>query len=135
MKKIIVNGSFDILHIGHIRLLEYAKYHIDLNAFVYVLIDSDSRIQQLKGPTRPVHNEYERFVILSSLKFVDKVDVFNTDDELRNYIKQYDPDVMVKGSDYQDKPIIGSEYCKKINFYDRIEKYSTTNTIQRIANR
>lgn len=133
MKKIIVNGTFDILHIAHIKLLEYAKSFP--NSYVYVLIDSDRRIKQLKGEQRPIHNEYERATMLSALKSVDRVDIFDSDEELINYIKSYKPDIMVKGSDYKDKKIIGSEYCKEIIFYDRIEKYSTTNTIQHIINR
>ena len=60
---------------------------------------------------------------------------FDTDQELINYIKNYEPDVMVKGDDYRDRPIIGKEYCKKIIFYDRLEKYSTTNKIQDIVGR
>jgi D-beta-D-heptose 7-phosphate kinase/D-beta-D-heptose 1-phosphate adenosyltransferase len=73
--------------------------------------------------------------MLSALRAVDRVDIFDSDDELKTYIKNYEPDLMVKGSDYIDRPIIGSEYCKKIIFYGRLEKYSTTNTIQRITNR
>jgi D-beta-D-heptose 7-phosphate kinase/D-beta-D-heptose 1-phosphate adenosyltransferase len=131
--KIIVNGSFDIVHVGHIRLLEYAKSYP--NSYVYVLIDSDSRIKQLKGPTRPVNNEYERASLLAALKCVDKVDIFNTDQELRDYIKNYEPDLMIKGSDYRDNPIIGSEYCKEIKFYERLDRYSSTKKIQDIIDR
>jgi D-beta-D-heptose 7-phosphate kinase/D-beta-D-heptose 1-phosphate adenosyltransferase len=131
--KIIVNGTFDILHLGHLRLLDHARSFP--NSFVYVLIDSDRRIKELKGNNRPVHSEYERSSMLAALRAVDRVDIFDSDDELRTYIKNYEPDLMVKGSDYIDRPIIGSEYCKKIIFYGRLEKYSTTNTIQRIANR
>jgi D-beta-D-heptose 7-phosphate kinase/D-beta-D-heptose 1-phosphate adenosyltransferase len=131
--KIIVNGTFDILHIGHLRLLDHAKSFP--NSFVYVLIDSDRRIKELKGKDRPVHSEYERSSMLAALRSVDRVDIFDSDDELRTYIKNYEPDMMVKGSDYINRPIIGSEYCKKIIFYDRLEKYSTTNTIQRITDR
>lgn len=131
--KIIVNGTFDILHLGHLRLLEHARSFP--NSFVYVLIDSDRRIKELKGKDRPVHSEYERSSMLSALRAVDRVDIFDSDDELRTYIKNYEPDIMVKGSDYINRPIIGSEYCKKIIFYGRLEKYSTTNTIQRITNR
>ena len=58
-----------------------------------------------------------------------------TDEELVNLIRGYKPDIMVKGSDYRNTPIIGAEFCKEIKFYDRLEKYSTTNKIQDIANR
>jgi len=133
MKKIVVNGTFDILHLGHLRLLQYARSFPD--SYVYVLIDSDRRVKELKGPDRPVHNEYERASMLAALKAVDRVDIFDTDQELINYIKNYEPDVMVKGDDYRDRPIIGEEYCKKIIFYDRLEKYSTTNKIQDIVGR
>lgn len=133
MTKVVVNGSFDILHLGHLRLLQYAKSFP--NAYVLVLTDGDKRITELKGPSRPIHNEYERCSFLFALKAVDRVETFDTDQELIDLIKQYEPDVMVKGSDYKNKPIIGAEYCKKIVFYDRLEKYSTTNKIQDIINR
>ncbi len=132
MTKVIVNGSFDILHVGHIRLLNYAKSFPD--AYVLVLTDTDSRIKQLKGASRPVHNEYERVTMLAALSSVDCVQTFGTDEELRQKIKDFAPDIMVKGSDYIDKEIIGAEYCKEIKFYGRLADYSTTNTIRRIAN-
>ncbi len=131
--KVIVNGTFDILHLGHLRLLEYARSFPQ--SYVYVLIDSDRRVKELKGQDRPIHSEYERASFLFALKAVDRVDVFDSDEELVNYIKNFEPDVMVKGSDYKDKPIIGAEYCKEIRFYDRLERYSTTNKIQDIINR
>lgn len=133
MIKIVVNGSFDVLHVGHIRLLEYAKSYP--GSYVYVLIDSDRRISELKGKNRPINNEYERASMLAALKSVDRVDIFNSDQELIDYIKNYQPDIMVKGSDYIDKPIIGAQYCKEIKFYERIIRYSSTKKIQDIINR
>jgi rfaE bifunctional protein nucleotidyltransferase chain/domain len=133
MTQVVVNGSFDILHVGHIRLLEYARSFP--NSYVLVLTDTDRRIKELKGSNRPINNELERCTMLTSLKYIDRVETFDTDDELINHIKNFNPDIMVKGSDYRDKPILGSEYCKEIKFYDRIEKYSTTKKIQDIIDR
>jgi rfaE bifunctional protein nucleotidyltransferase chain/domain len=133
MTRVVVNGSFDLLHLGHLKLLEYARSYPQ--SYVLVLTDSDRRIQQLKGDSRPIHNEHERCSFLSALKFIDRVEIFDSDQELENLIKEFRPDVMVKGSDYQDKKIIGAKYCKEIKFYARFEKYSTTNKIQDITNR
>jgi D-beta-D-heptose 7-phosphate kinase/D-beta-D-heptose 1-phosphate adenosyltransferase len=133
MTKVVVNGSFDIFHYGHLRLLQFAKSFT--NAYVYVLIDSDRRIKQLKGSDRPINTEIERLSLLSELRSVDCVDIFNSDAELDLLIKNFKPDLMVKGSDYKDKPIIGAEHCPTIIFYDRIPTYSTTEKIQSIANR
>lgn len=133
MKKIVVNGTFDILHLGHLRLLEYAKSYPE--AYVLVLIDSDRRVKEIKGKDRPINNEYERACFLSALKHVDRVEIFDTDDELRAYIKDFDPDIMVKGTDYVGKPIIGEEFCKQIIFFRLMNDYSTTKKIQNIINR
>lgn len=133
MTKIIVNGSFDILHLGHINLLDYAKSYPD--SYVYVLIDSDRRISELKGKSRPINTEFERSSFMFALKSVDRVDIFDSDKELINLIKDYAPDIMIKGGDYRGKPIIGAEYCKEIKFYDRLNSYSTTQKIQDIINR
>lgn len=133
MKKILINGTFDIIHLGHLRLLSYARSFID--SYVYVLIDSDRRVRELKGNKRPYNSEYERSSLLFSLKYVDRVDVFDSNQELEKYIKDFSPDIMIKGSDYKEKTIVGSEFCKEIIFYDRLEKYSSSKKIQDIIDR
>jgi rfaE bifunctional protein nucleotidyltransferase chain/domain len=133
MTQVVINGTFDIIHLGHLKLLQYARGFP--NSYVLVLIDSDRRIKELKGSDRPINNEYERCSMLSAMKYVDRIETFDTDQELIDLIKDFEPDVMVKGSDYRDRPIIGAEYCKEIKFYDRVEPYSTTKTIQDITDR
>lgn len=132
MKQIVVNGTFDILHRGHIELLEYAK---TLGDHLLVCIDTDERVRELKGSSRPVNNQNDRKYMLESLKCVDLVATFSSEQELEQILAQYQPDIMVKGSDYQGRPIVGAELCKQIIFYERVPNYSTTQTIQRIADR
>jgi D-beta-D-heptose 7-phosphate kinase/D-beta-D-heptose 1-phosphate adenosyltransferase len=122
MKKVWINGSFDILHIGHIKLLEYAN----MLGNIKVGIDTDERIKKFKGENRPFNSLIDRVEFLYSIKYINNVDTFNTDEQLINLIKQYQPDYMVIGSDYKDKPIIGSEYIKEIIYFERIKNKSTT---------
>lgn len=131
MKNIFVNGTFDILHPGHVQLLNYAR---SLGDSLIVAIDSDRRVQELKGTSRPINSEDDRKLMLESLRSVDTVWVFDSDQELEDICRLYNP-VMVKGSDYKGKHIIGQQYCKEIVFYDRIEPYSTTRAIQDISSR
>jgi D-beta-D-heptose 7-phosphate kinase/D-beta-D-heptose 1-phosphate adenosyltransferase len=130
MKKIIVNGTFDILHIGHINLLNYAK---SLGDHLLVCIDTDRRVKELKGDDRPINNQYERKFLLENLKSVDEVKLFDSKKELIDNIKECD--IMVKGSDYFGKSIVGEKYAKKVIYYDRLEGYSTTEKIQSIIDR
>lgn len=132
MIKIFVNGTFDILHSGHISLFNTAK---NLGDFLFVAIDSDERVKLLKGKDRPFNNQYTRKIILENLKPIDIVKIFNSDDELKNLIKNYEPDIMMVGSDWKNKNIIGSEYAKQLMFFERDENFSTTKTIQSYIDR
>ena len=132
MKKIFVNGSFDLLHTGHLNLLFFAK---NLGEHLHVAIDSDERIANHKGKDRPFNPLNIRKAIMETLKPVDSVSVFNTETELINIIRDYSPDIMVKGSDWRGKKIIGSEYCGQVIFYERVNDESTTKTIQNFINR
>ena len=131
-KRIFVNGTFDILHPGHIQLLNYAK---SLGDSLTVGIDSDRRVAEKKGPSRPVNNVHDRAFMLHSLKAVDHVVVFDSDEELERCIKVVKPDIMVVGSDWKDKSVIGSMYSAELRFFDRIEEYATTKTIESIIDR
>jgi len=131
MKTIFVNGTFDILHPGHVQLLNYAR---SLGDSLLVAIDGDQRVRELKGSGRPINSEDDRKLMLESLRSVDTVWIFNSDQELEDICRLYNP-VMVKGSDYKGRHIIGHQYCKEIVFYDRIEPYSTTRAIQDIGSR
>lgn len=130
--KIFVNGTFDILHRGHLELLNYAK---SLGDFLLVGIDSDERVKDKKGPTRPIHSQEDRKFFLENLKSVNEVNIFSSDKELEYMIKIYKPDIMIVGSDWKDKPVIGSQYSNELRFFDRIGDYATTKTIQSIIDR
>lgn len=132
MRKVFVNGTFDILHRGHIELLNYAK---SLGDYLIVGIDTDDRVKQLKGETRPIHSQEERKFLLENLNSVDEVKCFGCDVELINLVKSVEPDIMIVGNDYLNKKVIGSEYAKQLRFFNRIDGYSTTQIIQSIIDR
>ena len=127
-KKVFVNGTFDILHRGHLELLNYAKSLGD----VIVGIDTDECVREKKGPTRPVHNQEERKFFLENLKSVDEVIFFSSEPEFERLIKSLEPDIIIVGSDWKEKSTIKSYYDGELIFFDRIEEYSTTKTIQKI---
>ena len=132
MTTVFVNGTFDILHPGHVRLLNTAR---SMGDYLIVAIDSDERVAELKGPSRPINPAGDRRTMLSNLKAVDEVQIFNSDEELTMLVKQFRPAVMMVGSDWKGKPVIGSEYAKRIEYFDRIDEHSTTKIIQHIISR
>ena len=130
--KIVLNGTFDIVHVGHLRMLNYAR---TLGDHVMVCVDSDRRVRELKGTARPINTQKERQELLESLRAVDKVVVFDSDQELVDILREYQADVMVKGSDWKEQGYLGQEYCKTTQWFDRIYGYSTTEKIQNISSR
>jgi rfaE bifunctional protein nucleotidyltransferase chain/domain len=129
MKISFVNGCFDVLHPGHIELLKYARSFGD---YLIVAIDSDRRVAEMKGPKRPIFSQGDRSNILSSIMYVDVVHVFDTKEELEYLLESIKPDIMVVGSDWKGKEVVGSQYAKKVQFFDRIGDYSTTKTIKHL---
>lgn len=125
MNKIWVNGTFDVLHIGHIKLLEYAS----TLGTVRVGIDTDNRVREKKGEGRPYNGIEDRMEFIRSIRFVDSVVSFDSDNTLIDRIKEWEPDILVIGDDYQYHPIIGIEYVPQVMFFEKIKDKSSTNIL------
>lgn len=121
------NGCYDILHVGHLKLFEYLKNNCDR---VIVGIDSDKRVKQLKGEERPFNNQNDRQFMLQCLRFVDEVVIFDSEAELEDLVKSIKPQLMVVGSDYRNKRVVGASFAEKLKFFDKIDGYSTTKILQ-----
>ena len=128
MKKVWVNGCFDILHRGHMELFKHAKSKGD---YLIVGIDTDRRVRESKGPERPINNQEDRKFFLECIRFVDEVIVFDNEVELKKLIKQNEIDCMMVGSDWRNKKVIGSECSKELLFFNRIGNYSTTKILEK----
>ena len=126
MKKIWINGTFDVLHIGHIRLMLHGASLGTLR----VGIDTDERVRSKKGVGRPFNTLADRMEFVSAINGVDSVVSFGSDNELIERIKEWEPDIMVIGDDYKYHDIIGVEYVPKIEFFDKLVGYSTTNILK-----
>ena len=124
--KIWVNGCFDVLHRGHFELFNFAK---SLGNKLIVGLDSDEKISNDKGQDRPYNRLDDRVYALESLKAIDKVMVFDNKDHLEYLVKITKPDILVVGSDWKGKEIVGGQHAKKIVYFDRIGNYSTTDIL------
>jgi D-beta-D-heptose 7-phosphate kinase/D-beta-D-heptose 1-phosphate adenosyltransferase len=133
-----VNGCFDILHIGHLNLLEYAKLLRDpkskflrLNRLI-VGIDSDRRVKELKGGNRPINNEEDRKRMLEALSVVDEVVIYDTEEQMCDYISTFQIDFMVVGEEYKNKRVLCREHSENdVVFFPKDEK-SSTNIIEKL---
>ena len=128
-KKIVfTNGCFDILHIGHVKYLQKAK---TLGDVLIVGVNSNESVKRLKGPERPINDEYDRAYLLASLEAVDYVIIFNEDTPYK-LIKKIKPDILVKGKDYEGKEVVGSDIAKEVKLIEFVNGKSTTNIIKKI---
>ena len=126
MKIIWVNGCFDVLHRGHIELFKYAK---SLGNYLVVGVDNDERIKASKGLSRPINCLNDRIEMLMSIIYIDEVVKFGTDCELDTRVLMSGAEIMVVGSDYKNKEVIGSRHVKEVRFFNRIDGYSTTDIV------
>lgn len=107
---VTTNGCFDILHVGHVRYLEKTKTFAD---YSIVLLNSDKSVKSIKGPSRPINNENDRAEILSALRCVDYVVLFD-EDSPKNLLDEMKPDVYTKGADYTMETLPEADIMKKI---------------------
>ena len=130
---VTTNGCFDILHVGHIRYLEKTKSFGD---YLIVLLNSDKSVKSIKGPTRPINSELDRAEVLSALRCVDYVVLFD-EDSPRNLLDEMKPDVYTKGADYNMDTLPEADIMKKnrtkVEFIDFVEGKSTTSIIKKMT--
>ena len=116
------NGCYDILHIGHIRLFEKCRSLAREHGCPFVIgIDSDTRVKDMKGSSRPINTEAIRAEILLSMRDVDRVLVYDTAEELKNILHDLSPKAIVIGDEYRTKTVVGGKYAKQIVFFPKVE--------------
>jgi rfaE bifunctional protein nucleotidyltransferase chain/domain len=130
-KIVFTNGCFDILHQGHIHLLATCN---ELGERTIVGINSDSSVQEIKGPLRPVNDQHSRATVLASTQFVDGV-IFFYELTPENLIHAIKPDVLVKGGDWKKDEIVGGDFVEsyggKVKTVSYLKGFSTTAIIER----
>jgi D-beta-D-heptose 7-phosphate kinase/D-beta-D-heptose 1-phosphate adenosyltransferase len=133
LKFAFTNGCFDLLHPGHVSLLDQARRSADR---LIVGLNADLSIRRLKGSNRPIQSEVARATVLSSLKSVDAVVIFSEDTPIK-LIEVLEPDVLVKGADYTLGTVVGADVVLKrggkVVLADLIPGHSTTETVKRVA--
>ena len=122
------NGTFDILHPGHIELFKVGK---SLGDKLIVATDTDEKIRQDKGASKPVNNLCDRISMLQAIKYIDQVLYFGNRKELEGLIELYSPDILLLGDDWRGGDVVGRQYAKEVKFLPRLN-YSTTKIIEKI---
>jgi len=130
MSIVFTNGCFDILHRGHIELLQFCR---SLGDKVIIGINSDSSVRNLKGDKRPINSQIDRKLMLESIRFVDEVFIFDEPTPI-NLIEKIRPDIIVKGGDYSPDSVVGKNIAKVVIF-GTVNGYSTSKKIEDIVNR
>jgi len=131
-KIVFTNGCFDLIHIGHVLYLEEAK---SLGDILVVGVNSDASVSQLKGPNRPIKDQYNRSHILAAFASVDMVVIFDDETPI-DLIKSIKPSVLVKGGDWKPEQIVGSDFVLgdggQVRSLRFVDGYSTTALEQKI---
>ena len=122
-----VNGCFDVIHAGHIEMLKYAR---SLGQRLVVGLDTDDRVRESKGDSRPINSLSHRTTVMEAIKYVDEVVSFGSDDALLNAITWSQANIIVVGEEYMDR-VIGEELVDQIEYFPRLHGLSTTNIVER----
>jgi D-beta-D-heptose 7-phosphate kinase/D-beta-D-heptose 1-phosphate adenosyltransferase len=130
---IFTNGCFDILHVGHLKLLDECRNLAGPKGAVVVGVNSDESVRRIKGPTRPVNDERTRCLMLVHMKPVDHVITFDEDTPLK-LVEMLRPDVIVKGGDYRGKDVVGSHLAAVV-LVPVEEGISSTTLLERMRQR
>jgi D-beta-D-heptose 7-phosphate kinase/D-beta-D-heptose 1-phosphate adenosyltransferase len=129
---VFTNGCFDLVHLGHVKYFQFAKAQGDV---LVVGVNTDASIQRLKGDKRPVVNEDDRIGVLEELESIDYLIKFDSDTPI-DLIKSVEPDVLVKGADYQKEQVVGWDFVEArggcVALAPLIDGRSTSNVIKRI---
>ena len=125
---VFTNGVYDLIHAGHITLLEKSKR---LGDILVVGINSNASVKRLKGPKRPLVGESDRALVLSALEAVDYVTVFSEDTPYE-LLEKLQPDILVKGGDYALEKIVGRNLVKKVVRIPLVKGRSTSNLIEKV---
>ena len=125
------NGTFDILHPGHIELFKVAR---SLGDKVIVATDTDEKIKKDKGFDRPINDLCYRVAMLEAIKYIDVVHTFGSREELEGLIQMYNPDILLLGDDWQGGDVVGIEHAKGVRFLPRVGGYASSKTIKKIQN-
>ena len=131
MSIVWTNGTFDILHPGHIQLFKVAR---SLGDKVIVATDTDEKIKNDKGDHKPVNDLCYRVAMLEAIKYIDVVHTFGNRKELEDLIMLYEPDILLLGDDWRYGDVVGREHAKEVRFLPRVGGYASSNTIKRIHN-
>lgn len=128
---VFTNGCFDILHEGHMSLLQFCSSIKPCGGEVIVAINSDESVIKLKGPTRPINDEQARIAILNNIESVDWILVFK-EDTPHEILKQIRPHTLVKGGDYTVEQLPGREFCENVKIFTYMDGKSTTAIVHKI---
>tara|TARA_B100001063_G_scaffold220768_1_gene225887 strand:+ start:381 stop:803 length:423 start_codon:yes stop_codon:yes gene_type:complete len=130
-KTVWLNGCFDLLTPAHIELFSVARSLAGTEGRVVVGLDSDKKVKDSKGPSRPINTFSDRKIILESIRYIDLVLEFHDREGLENLVQMVKPDIMLLGGDWRYGDVVGRDYCKDVRFLERRKEYSSTEVIRK----